>query len=51
MNVIVYDIIEDNTKKNELISNNLICPKCKNVTLIDFKDFKINYPDVKIIII
>ena len=42
MNVIVYDIIEDNTKKNEVISNNLICPKCKNVTLIDFKDFKVN---------
>ena len=42
MNIIVYNINEDNNKKNEVISKNIICPLCKESTMIDFKDFKIN---------
>ena len=42
MNIIVYNIKEDETKKSEIISKNIICPICKETIVIDFKDFKIN---------
>ena len=42
MNIIVYNIKEEDIKKNEIELKNIICPLCKEPTILDFKDFKIN---------
>ena len=42
MNIIVYYNNENNSKKNEIFSKKIICPLCKESTMINFKDFKIN---------
>ena len=42
MNIVVYNNNEDQDEKNEIISKDIICPKCKEDIFINFKDFKID---------
>ena len=42
MNIIINKKNEDNNKKIEIYSKDIICPECKESILIDIKDFKIN---------
>ena len=44
MNILVYDI----NKENIYISDEIICPICKENILINIKDYKINLFDSKI---
>ena len=47
MDVIVYNNFEANHEKKEIISREIICPKCKENCLIDFKNFKITFNKCK----
>ena len=47
MNIIVYNNIEIPDKKIEEISKDIICPYCKENTLLDIKEFKINLSHCK----
>ena len=42
MNIIVDKYEEDKNNKNEIISKDIICKKCKEDALINIKNFKIN---------
>ena len=42
MNVIVDEYDDDKNSKNEIISKDIICKKCKENALIDIENFKIN---------
>ena len=42
MNIIVDKYEEDKNNKNEIISKDIICKKCKEDVLINIKNFKIN---------
>ena len=47
MNIIVTKIIDDIKIKNEIISKDIICPKCKEISLIDINNFKFNFHGCK----
>ena len=47
MNIIVTENEKDNNKIKEIISKNIICPECKENTLTNFDNFKINFHDCK----
>ena len=42
MNILVYDINNLNDKENICISDEIICPICKENILINIKDYRIN---------
>ena len=47
MNIIVTKINEDLKETNEIISKNIICPECKENSLIDIDNFKIDLSGCK----
>ena len=47
MNIIVAKNEKDIDKIKEIISKNIICPECKENTLTNFDNFKINFHDCK----
>ena len=47
MNIIVTQNEDDNNEKIEKISTDIICPQCKENSLIMFKDYKINLSGCK----
>ena len=47
MNILVYDINNINDKENICISDEIICPICKENILINIKDYKMNLFDCK----
>ena len=42
MSILVNQSIEDDDKKNEILSEEIICPTCKDNIFIEIKNFKIN---------
>jgi len=46
MNILVYNN-KNNENEKEMISNEIICPKCKENILINIKNYKINLYDCK----
>ena len=47
MNIIVTNNKESKIQKNEIISNDIICPDCRENSLIDIQNFKINISGCK----
>ena len=47
MNIIVYNFDETIERKNEKISKDIICPKCKENILLNIKEFKISLSKCK----
>ena len=47
MNVIVYNGSEEPNIKKEIISKDIICLNCKEICLLDIKDYKINFHNCK----
>ena len=49
MNITVKNNEETKTKNKikEIISKDIICPECKEIALIEFNNFKINFKDCK----
>ena len=47
MNIIVTKNEEDDNSSKEVISKDVVCPKCKEITLIDINNFQINFHDCK----
>ena len=47
MNILVYNNQEESTKKNEIISKDIICLDCKENCLMEIKNFKINFSECK----
>ena len=47
MDVIVYNNFEEHHESKEIISREIICPKCKENCSIDIKDFKVNFINCK----
>ena len=43
MNILVLDVNQDNEKESIILSNELICPECRENIIINIKDYKINY--------
>jgi hypothetical protein len=42
MNILVYEIEKTVIQDNEIISNEVICPECRESILMNVKDYKIN---------
>ena len=48
MNILVYpNNIDINQQKKAMVSKEIICPECKENTLIDIKNYKINLSGYK----
>ena len=47
MNVLVKKVEVNNNTPKEIISKDIICPKCKKNILLDFDNFKINFHECK----
>ena len=45
MNILVNEIEKSVIKENEIISNEVICPECRESILMNVKDYKINLHD------
>ena len=51
MKILVYEKVENKENKKEIKSKEIICPDCGENILIKFLDNKINYMNVKMVII
>ena len=47
MNIVVSKNDEDQNKKREIISYDILCPQCKESALINIKNFKIDFKGCK----
>ena len=47
MNVIVYDSYQNYNEQTIIKSKDIICPKCKEIALINIKDYRINFCQCK----
>ena len=47
MNIIITKTEDDIPEKNEIISKDIICPECKENTIIEIKNFKMNFHGCK----